>query len=267
MSDDTRCLQHVVPMADKDRCVQWMECDVLDNGEKGLFGRTVDHFPSLFRSADRRVNMNKARDWWKKRSALQLALEDGRQHKYARSAMGGRHQLVLKAISGRGRKLDAHWDWLYPQLLQEFERLRRAGLKLSSRLLIDMATTMIEDSPHEVFNKAYRFGGKTFSSLVTPRRIQDFTERHNIVYRKLKDKKQVSNVKMAQIEQSVTHHLGTLKRMFDDEVLDPSQQFNMDESHFVIDLDDSKTLDFRGADKVKYRSIVSDKCTAMCYRT
>ncbi|KAE9104525.1 hypothetical protein PF007_g14021 [Phytophthora fragariae] len=210
-------------MADKDRCVQWMECDVLDNGEKGLFGRTVDHFPSLFRSADRRVNMNKARDWWKKRSALQLALEDGRQHKYARSAMGGRHQLVLKAISGCGRKLDAHWDWLYPQLLQEFERLRRAGLKLSSRLLIDMATTMIEDSPHEVFNKA--------TGLV------------------LKDKKQVSDVKMAQIEQSVTHHLGTLKRMFDDEVLDPSQQFNMDESHFVIDLDDSKTLDFRGADK------------------
>ncbi|KAE8913368.1 hypothetical protein PF005_g2032 [Phytophthora fragariae] len=73
-----------------------MECDVLDNSEKDLFGRAVDHFPSLFGSADRRVNMNKARDWWKKRSASQLALEGARQHKYTKSAMGGRHQLVLK---------------------------------------------------------------------------------------------------------------------------------------------------------------------------
>lgn len=39
----------------------------------------------------------------------------------------------------------------------------------------------------------------------------------------------------------------------------------MDESHFIIDLDDGKTLEFRGAYKVKYRSIVSGKYTAMCY--
>ncbi|KAE8997295.1 hypothetical protein PF011_g15542 [Phytophthora fragariae] len=33
----------------------------------------------------------------------------------------------------------------------------------------------------------------------------------------------------------------------------------MDESHFVIDLDDGKTLDFVGAQSVKYRSIVSGR--------
>ncbi|OWZ03358.1 hypothetical protein PHMEG_00024925 [Phytophthora megakarya] len=123
---------------------------------------------------------------------------------------------------------------LYPHLLSEFETLRRAGLKLFSRL----------------FNRAYIFKGKWFTSLITPRRIQDFTERHNIVYRKIKGKKLVSDAKSAQIEQS---------RLFDDGVLDPDQQYNMDESHFTIDRDDSKTLDFRGADKVKYRSIVSGR--------
>ncbi|KAI9988970.1 hypothetical protein PInf_022691 [Phytophthora infestans] len=42
-----------------------------------------------------------------------------------------------------------------------------------------------------------------------------------------------------------------LKREFDDGRLDPDQQYNMGESHVLIDLDDGKTLDFRG---VAYRS-------------
>ena len=33
----------------------------------------------------------------------------------------------------------------------------------------------------------------------------------------------------------------------------------MDESHFVIDLDDSKTLDFSGSKEVKYRKLVSGR--------
>lgn len=62
---------------------------------------------------------------------------------------------------------------------------------------------------------------------------------------------------MAQIEQSIARHLGQLKRRFDDVQLDPEEQYNMEESHFVIDQDDGKTLDFRGAEIDKYRSIVS----------
>ncbi|KAG6974423.1 hypothetical protein JG688_00003080 [Phytophthora aleatoria] len=96
-----------------------------------------------------------------------------------------------------------------------------------------MATTMIEASTHDEVNKAYTFSGKLFDSLVTPRRIQDFTEHHYIVYRKL--------------------------NFFDDGILDPDRQNNTDESHFIIDLDDGKMLDFRGADKVKNRSIVAGR--------
>ncbi|KAF1777769.1 hypothetical protein GQ600_16357 [Phytophthora cactorum] len=87
------------------------------------------------------------------------------------------------------------------------ERLRKAGVKLSSRLLIYMATTMIEASTHDEVNRAYTFSGKLFDSLVTPRRIQDFTEHQYIVYRKLKCKTQVSEAKLAQIEQFVAKHL------------------------------------------------------------
>ncbi|OWZ04236.1 LOW QUALITY PROTEIN: hypothetical protein PHMEG_00023894 [Phytophthora megakarya] len=81
-----------------------------------------------------------------------------------------------------------------------------------------------------------------FTSLIAPRRIQYFTKRHNIVYRKLKKKT------MTPKQQSVAYHLGRVKRLFDDGVLDPDQQYNMDGSHFIVDLADGKTLDFCGAD-------------------
>ncbi|GMF39774.1 unnamed protein product [Phytophthora fragariaefolia] len=164
MNDNrSRTLQHVVAVADRERYVKWMEWDQLENGEKGLARRAVEQFPSLFRAADRRVNLNKARDWWRNRSSLQLALEDQGQQKYARMAQGGSHQLVHKTLAGEGRKSDLHWEWLYPQLLGEFEHLRHAGVKLSSRLLMDMAITMIEDSQHPVYNTAVAFKGKFFS--------------------------------------------------------------------------------------------------------
>lgn len=96
-----------------------------------------------------------------------------------------------------------------------------------------------------------------FAALVTQRRIQDFTDRFNIVYRRHKGKKQVSDENQRTVQASVALHLIYLKRQIDDALLDPDCQFNTDESHFDIDLDDGKTLTFRGANYVNYRSIVS----------
>ncbi|KAG1686952.1 hypothetical protein DVH05_005779 [Phytophthora capsici] len=167
--DERRALHHVVAVATRARCVVWMEGSAAKDGVKGLYGRAVDVFPALFRASDRRVNLNKAQDWWTKRSAFQAALEEGQQRKYSKTASGGRHQLTHKALAGRGRKIDEHWAWLYPMLLAEFERLRRAGAKLSSRLLMDMVSTMIEDSTHDVYNSAYCFKGKRFSTQKSSR--------------------------------------------------------------------------------------------------
>ncbi|KAE8883479.1 hypothetical protein PF010_g13280 [Phytophthora fragariae] len=95
------------------------------------------------------------------------------------------------------------------------------------------------------------------TSMLTPRRIQDFLERYNIVYRRHKGWKQVILEMQMQIDKDVAKHMGELKRQFEDGTLIPDEQYNMGESHFVIDLDDGKTLDFVGAQSVKYRSIVS----------
>ncbi|KAE8962854.1 hypothetical protein PR003_g30588 [Phytophthora rubi] len=259
MADTKRSLQHVVPLSSRIQCVEWMEIDVTMNGEKGLCGRAVSHFPALFRSDNRRVNLNKARDWWSKRAATNAKIDEKKQLKYASSVRGTRQQFVVKAVRGRGRKLEAQWDWLYPLLLSEFERLRRAGVKFSARLVRDMATVLIEDSTHPIYIKGLIIKGVPFREKVTEQRIQDFLERFDIVYRRLKGNKQVSEEKQQHIDLAIAAHLGRLKRQFDDKTIDPNQIYNMDESHFVIDLDDGKTLDFQGAEEVKYRKIVSGR--------
>ncbi|EEY60012.1 uncharacterized protein PITG_13181 [Phytophthora infestans T30-4] len=126
--------------------------------------KTIDFFPSLFRSSDRRVNVNKARDWRKKRVDPAKSLEDPKQLKYA---------------SGRQR------------IRHVFVRLRRAGVKLSNQLVAEIGVVLIEDSEHPCFSPRFTVKNKPFSSLLTSRRVQDVLERYNIGYRRHKGKNQV----------------------------------------------------------------------------
>ncbi|POM80947.1 Hypothetical protein PHPALM_1149 [Phytophthora palmivora] len=132
------------------------------------------------------------------------------------------HQFVVKAVQGRGPKLGEHRLWLYPILLVEFERLRKAGVKMSTRLLLDIAIS--DSAAHSRFHRPL-----------------------NIVYRRLKDKKQVRNETQRELHCSVATHLGELKRLFVDNLIDPSRLFNIDKSHFVIDLDDGERSIFVGS--------------------
>ncbi|KAE9322234.1 hypothetical protein PR003_g17286 [Phytophthora rubi] len=186
MADDAaQRLQQVVPLCDRVRCTDWMELDQALRGSKVIYGRTVDFVMALFRSSDRRVNMNKAHDWWKKREETAASLEDPAQLKFATSRQRIHHQLV---------------------------RLRRAGVKLSNQLVAEMGVVFIEDSEHPRFNARLTVKGKPFTSMLTPRRIQDYLERYNIVYRRHKGNKQVSLEKQMQIDKDVAKHMGEIKR-------------------------------------------------------
>ncbi|KAE9037732.1 hypothetical protein PR003_g6549 [Phytophthora rubi] len=81
--EEARSLQEAVPVCDRVRCTDWMEPDKALHGSKGLYGRAVDSFPAPFRSSDRRVNMNKARDWWNKREHTAAQLAEPNQLKYS----------------------------------------------------------------------------------------------------------------------------------------------------------------------------------------
>ncbi|OWZ10070.1 hypothetical protein PHMEG_00017132 [Phytophthora megakarya] len=245
-----RGLQQVVPINDRVRCTDWMELDRAFRGSKGLYVRTVDFFPALFRSSDRRVNLNKARDQWKKREQTAVSLAKSCPAEVRDKSKAIRRQFVVKTLGGHGKKLGTHWMWLYPLLLAEFQRLRRAGVKniqpsscrnLSNHLVAEIGIVFIEDNEHPMFNVRYSVKGTLFADLMTPRQVQGFLKRNNIVYWSHKGKKQVSVEKQMQIDIAVVKHLGALKRQFEDGTLLPDQQYNMDESHFVFDLDDGRT--------------------------
>ncbi|RLN44471.1 hypothetical protein BBJ28_00018722, partial [Nothophytophthora sp. Chile5] len=99
--------------------------------------------------------------------------------------------------------------------------------------------------------------GVPLMAKITARWIQVFMEKHQIVLRAHTGKRQVSDEKQAQIEQEVACHLGELKWGFESGTLDENTMENIDETHFVIDFDNGKTLGFSGEKKIKYADVVS----------
>ena len=60
-----------------------------------------------------------------------------------------------------------------------------------------------------------------------------------------------------QIERATTYHLGMLYRDFESGVFDDNLMENVDETHFIVNLDNGRTLGFRGDTTIKYAEVVS----------
>lgn len=66
-----------------------------------------------------------------------------------------------------------------------------------------------------------------------------------------------SKGKQELIEREVAYHLVNLKRSFDDGIYLEDNVFNADETHFVVDLHDCRTLAMKGDTEVKFADVVS----------
>ena len=60
-----------------------------------------------------------------------------------------------------------------------------------------------------------------------------------------------------QLEKSIPFHLGQIARSFSNGEINEDEVENMDETHFVFDLDNRKCLSFRGDQSVNYMGVVS----------
>jgi hypothetical protein len=69
--------------------------------------------------------------------------------------------------------------------------------------------------------------------------------------------------KEIQIEMQATHHLDVLQRGFQTGIFDENLIENIDETHFVINMDNGRTLRFQGDTIMKYANVVfgSDSMT------
>lgn len=58
------------------------------------------------------------------------------------------------------------------------------------------------------------------------------------------------------IKRSLDFHLGQLKRGFELGLLDQNHIENADEMHFIFNMGNDKTLEFRGQSHVKYANVI-----------
>ena len=84
--------------------------------------------------------------WWNVRDSI-LAIPETRSNRISVNLRQDK-KLLSKAVVGRGPKR-THWvEWLHKLLLQEFDRLRKAGVKFSPKLLLRLAYDIVRTSEH-----------------------------------------------------------------------------------------------------------------------
>ena len=59
------------------------------------------------------------------------------------------------------------------------------------------------------------------------------------------------------MEREVAFHLGVVSRAFSSEELDEDMVENVDETHFVVNMDNGRNLSFVGCGEVKYADVSS----------
>ena len=64
-----RNVQHVSSIAQRVRCIEWMEKEAAATTDECIASRCVKQFPSVFRGAYK-ANIQKASRWWKERLTI-----------------------------------------------------------------------------------------------------------------------------------------------------------------------------------------------------
>jgi DDE superfamily endonuclease len=231
--------------------------------EKHIASKAVKNFPEMFRGTEK-ANLQKASRWWKARDAFLLLFKNGEGPLEKKSLSvnqdgPGRKRVQMKAVTGRGPKRQAWVEWLHMKLLEEFRRLKAARVKFSPKLLLAMARGILQSSVHPDF-KATAMCPRDKNLIMdklTHRWILTFQERFNIRICFQTGKLATSPAHEADMRKTVAFLLGQIQRDFVPGALDENMVENMDETHFIVNMDDGKTLGFRGDEECKYMDTVS----------
>lgn len=213
--------------------------------------RMVANVPGVFR-ASYKANIQKAADWWLKREQI-VAMS---KNSISRASGGAVQRVNRKASEGRKRKRAPCVVWLHEEFMDEFLRFRSVRIKVSRSILIDTERHIVRESTGS-FGAATIEHDRPIVDRIDLHWVQTFLERHDVVTRKRCGKLAVSDEKQRSIERAVAYHLGVVKRAFEAGKLNEDLVLNMDATHFVVNMDDHKTLEKRGASTVKYHNVVS----------
>ena len=100
----------------------------------------------------------------------------------SRSRSNKRKRILNKAGAGRGPKRSEWVEWIYLRLLLSFETYKKAGVKFSSKLLIELAKTIFLglDSPYTPASRDLRDNGFILNKF-TSSWVHQFMAIHNVV--------------------------------------------------------------------------------------
>lgn len=244
---------HVNKLSERYAATKWMLETAATDGHDKIISKCVRHFSQMF-PGNAKANLEKASRWWKMRETT-MALKN---IPGSLSLSTRRARLSKKAVSGRGPKRSEWVIALYKDLLEAFERLRAAGVRFSTQLLLQEARDMVQKSGEgSSYHHSLLVYGVPIMEKLTARWIKHFMSFHKIVLRCQTGKLMLSPSKRDFIERSVAYHLGVLQRGFNDGTFLEETIENADETHFVVNFDNGKTLGFIGDNHVKYADVVS----------
>jgi hypothetical protein len=254
-----RALQQVCTKQERKIVVDWMIEDASLREEAYVISRAVRQFPNYFHSANVKANLQRASRWWRARDNI---VQSDRGISGCKVVIGVQLGSLVrrptKARKGRGRKRSRWVSWLYEALLVEFERLKKAGVTFSLAILQEVAMEIL-NSPGSAFDMQYRDprDGHLISAKINKRWMQCFMDANNIVLFRQTGRMVCSPEKELQIEMFTAYHLGELYRGFVSGLYHEDYIENIDETHFVINFQNGRTLGFRGDVEKKYADVVN----------
>ena len=236
----------VSTLAQRYRATSWMIDGATENGPQHIISKCVRQLPELF-AGNEKAKLAKASRWWKVQDdTMALKIEGKRGGNISSLTRDGIRGAQFKAQKGRGRKR-ANWvRALFMVFRSEFERLRDHAVLMISQAAVG--------SP---YHKSLHQNGVSLENKITIRWIQHFMRAKNIVARKQTGKLMLSSEKEGLLEKTVAYHIGELQRGFESGLLYEDNIENADETHFVFNMDNGKTLGFVGDKHVKYADVVS----------
>ena len=239
-----------------------MEKHVSENGDKHIASRTVRELPQHFRSTVN-ANLTRAKRLWSARDDYSNQdggmTTQGMTTSITRVTRTGPKRSRLKARVGRRRRRQAWVEAFHIELREEFDRLRKVGEKFNQTTLRHLALDILKNSGTEAYSWNMQ-GPRSQVPLqlkIDQRWIQTFAERFRIVSRSQKGKHLLSPGEEAHIEVEVAAHLGMLCGLLTCGRVDEDDLGNADETHFIINVENGKTLGFVGSGEVKYADVVS----------
>ena len=142
---------------------------------------------------------------------------------------------------------------VYPRLFETFECYKRTSIKFSYCLLLELTNSLllVHDSPYSVHSCDPK-DDVLFTQKLTHSWGQQFMHVHNIVLLSQRGHLTCSLEKELQIERSTVYYLEVLKRRFESGLFDENLMENIDVTHFIVNMDNGRTLGFWGDTSIKY---------------